>query len=189
MNWPGAFSSPQNPHPLPRLAVAPVTAKRPFLAAQHVVNFRIGELMFNSVLDYPWWVLIPAPALPGFAEAGRAVAVLAQNPDWVAAVKQTAAVPLPEQEARLLDIRNALWASMLLLIALTLFARKVRWFILSHKGIIAITYPNGQRVAVLPGTSILEASRQAGIARMRRYAAGADAVRPAACSWWVRQTC
>ena len=77
---------------------------------------------------------------------------------------------------------------MLLLIALTLFARKVRWFILSHKGIIAITYPNGQRVAVLPGTSILEASRQAGIARMRRYAAGADAVRPAACSWWVRQT-
>ena len=53
---------------------------------------------------------------------------------------------------------------MLLLIALTLFARKVRWFILSHKGIIAITYPNGQRVAVLPGTSILEASRQAGIA-------------------------
>ena len=76
--------------------------------------------MFNSVLDYPWWVLIPAPALPGFAEAGRAVAVLAQNPDWVAAVKQTAAVPLPEQQARLLDIRHALWASMLLLIALTL---------------------------------------------------------------------
>ena len=187
----------------------------PFLAAQHVVNSRIGELMFNSALDYPWWVLtlwvlkpmnglvqaalllvvwlhaclgfnfwlklkpwfpkvslalfalailIPALALLGFAEAGRAVAVLAQNPDWVAAVKQTAAVPLPEQQARLLDIRNALWAGMLLLIALTLCARKVRWLILSHKGVIAITYPNGQRVAVLPGTSILEASRQAGIA-------------------------
>ena len=186
----------------------------PFLAIQHVVNTRLGNMIYGAQLNYSWeltsfWVLkpfnalvqtalllvvwwhaclglhfslklkpwfprwrdrlllaavaLPSLALLGFVEGGRRVAMLAQDPAWVAALRLQVHVPTPEQQADLFAIRDELWLCTLILIALVLVARQVRQALRSRAGSVVLTYGSGRKVKVSAGTSILDASRMAGI--------------------------
>jgi adenylate cyclase len=187
----------------------------PFLAIQHVVNTRLGNMIYGAQLNYSWeltsfWVLkpfnalvqatlllvvwwhaclglhfslklrpwfprwrdrllvaalaLPSLALLGFVEGGKRVAMLAQDPAWVAALRMQVHVPTPEQQADLFAIRDDLWLTTLILIATVLVARQVRRALRAHAGAVTLTYPDGRKVKVAVGTTVLDASRQAGIA-------------------------
>jgi len=186
----------------------------PFLAIQHVVNTRLGNMIYGAQLNYSWeltafWVLkpfnalvqsalllvvwwhaciglnysfklqrwyprwrdrlliasvaVPLLALLGFVEGGLRVAVLAQDPAWVAALKMQVKAPTPVQQADLFALRNELWEIAAALIAIALIARLLRraWRSRGHQ--VILSYYSGQKVKITPGTSILDASRQAGI--------------------------
>jgi adenylate cyclase len=59
--------------------------------------------------------------------------------------------------------RNATIGFFLGCVALTFGARPLRTAWRARHGLIVVTYPDGRRVPIVPGTSVLEASRGAGI--------------------------
>lgn len=186
----------------------------PFLAAQHLVNTRMGNWLMNADLDFSWevysyWVvspgggvvqemlllavwmhaciglhfwlklkpwfervrlglfafalLLPVLAMLGFAEAGREVTVLARDPAWITQVRATVRAPTPAEQAQLYTLRDAIWQGATALVAATLIARRLRWQLDLRRGTVRLEYPNGRKVQVPLSTSVLEASRIAGI--------------------------
>jgi adenylate cyclase len=108
-------------------------------------------------------VLFPILSLLGVIEAGRHVAALAAEPGWAAAAFAAMKVPTPE-EARVLGliIKFGTWF-FLAVVVLVLVARLLRRLWQRRRGLVRIGYSDGRFVEVTPGTSVLEASRLAGI--------------------------
>jgi adenylate cyclase len=118
---------------------------------------------------YPAWqpwlralaLLLPVFALLGFAQAGRDLSVLASStPGWLE--RQVGKV------AESTDLAVQDWARLAIfglvgLVVLTFVGRRVRALWERRKGVVRLVYPNGRRVEVAPGTTLLEASRVAGI--------------------------
>jgi adenylate cyclase len=107
-------------------------------------------------------LLLPMLALLGFAEAGREVARLYRDPAWFEQAKAAIRFPDAAQVALLYGVQRWFLVGFAFLIAATLAARLVRDRLL-RRGAIAIDYPEGRRVDVPRGTTILEASRIGGI--------------------------
>lgn len=107
-------------------------------------------------------VLVPVLALLGAVEAGRQVAALAAAPGWTARVIAPH-VP-PPATAAVLDriVDAATWGFIAAVVAVFL-ARIVRREWRRRRGLVRIAYPDGRAVDVVPGASVLEASRLAGI--------------------------
>ena len=116
-----------------------------------------------SLVLYTLAVLLPVLALLGFAQAGRYVSVLARDPAWVRQTIADARVPDALAQAALGQIGDAIQISLVLLLLLTFAARAMRQFHEASRS-VRITYPGGQVVSVPKGFTILESSRQAGIA-------------------------
>ncbi|WP_457107488.1 adenylate/guanylate cyclase domain-containing protein [Methylobacterium sp. P5_C11] len=112
----------------------------------------------------PWLlalaVLVPVLALLGFAQGGRMILTLAQDPAWRAVALQPVHVGLPDQVARLAAIRNGLLGTYAGLVAAVLVARGARTLAEVKRGTIRLSYPDGRVVRVPRGTSVLEASRR-----------------------------
>lgn len=108
-------------------------------------------------------IMLPALALLGFAQAGRYVSVLAQDPEWLRRLLDEAQVPDAAGLATLTTWRDAGWMVLAGLLAFTLLARGLRQWWESTRS-VRIHYPNAQVVTVPRGFSVLESSRQAGIA-------------------------
>lgn len=112
----------------------------------------------------PWLlalaVLVPVLSLLGFAQGGRMILTLAQDPAWRAVALQPVHVGLPDQVARLAAIRNGLLGTYAGLVAAVIAARGVRTLAEVKRGTIRLSYPDGQVVRVPRGTSVLEASRR-----------------------------
>ncbi|MGA8382246.1 MAG: adenylate/guanylate cyclase domain-containing protein [Stellaceae bacterium] len=108
-------------------------------------------------------VLVPVLALLGAIEAGRQVAALAADPAWSRAAFAHMRLPSP-QTAGELDLIGALlgWFFAGTIVAV-LLARLARRLWQGRHGLIRIGYPDGTVIDVVPGTSVLEASRLAGI--------------------------
>jgi adenylate cyclase len=117
---------------------------------------------------YPRWLpllralalLLPVFALLGFAETGRNLTALAADPAWLQLEVDKVA-----ENAELLVQEWARLAIILLvgMVALTFGGRQIRALWARRKGVVQLVYPNGRRVEITPGTSVLEASRAAGI--------------------------
>jgi len=107
-------------------------------------------------------LLIPVLGLLGFAAGGREVARLAADPAWLEEVSR--AIGFPDEAG--VDFLYAIERWFLIGFAVALFgtlaARGVRHWSIRRRA-IAIVYPSGQSVVVESGTTILEASRMAGI--------------------------
>jgi len=105
-------------------------------------------------------VLIPVLSLLGAIEAGRQVVALAADPHWT-----RAALTLPPTRTqRALDtITESLNWFFAGAVAAVLLARLVRRTRHRCCGLVRIGYPDGRVAEVVPGTSVLEASRLAGI--------------------------
>ncbi len=114
----------------------------------------------------PWMfaaaLLLPTLALLGFVFAGREVVALMADPAWRAELAaHTGPVP-PGATAAIYGTDRIFLIGYLASLALVLAARLVRDRLNRRRAVI-VTYADGRRVEVLPGTSILEASRGAGI--------------------------
>jgi adenylate cyclase len=108
-------------------------------------------------------VLVPVLSLLGTIAAGRALAVLAADPDWRRAAFAGMRFPTPEAAAALGSIATLLIWLFGAAVAAVLAARAVRRLWQRRSGLVRISYPNGRVVDVVKGTSVLEASRLARI--------------------------
>jgi adenylate cyclase len=108
-------------------------------------------------------VLVPVLALLGMIEAGRQVAALAADPAWTDKAFASMTLPSPELARALDQISKILVRLFVAAVAAVLLARLVRRAWQRRRGLVRIGYPDGRFVEVMPGTSVLEASRAAGI--------------------------
>src|SRR6266478_6025138 len=108
-------------------------------------------------------VLVPVLSLLGMIEAGRQVAVLASDPGWTGRAFANMTLPSPDTARALDQITDVLTWVFVAMVAAVLLARLVRRAWQRRRGLVRIGYPDGRVVEVTPGTSVLEASRLAGI--------------------------
>jgi adenylate cyclase len=108
-------------------------------------------------------VLVPVLALLGMVEAGRQVAALAADPVWTGKAFAAMTLPAPEATHALERITDVLTWFFAATVAGVLLARLLRRTWQRRRGLVHIGYPDGRFVEVMPGTSVLEASRLAGI--------------------------
>jgi adenylate cyclase len=109
-------------------------------------------------------VLVPVLSLLGMVEAGRQVIALAADPNWTREAFARMTLPSPETRSALEAIIDGLSWFFGGVVAAVLLARFVRYAWRRRHGLVHIGYPDGRFVEVTPGTSVLEASRLAGIA-------------------------
>jgi ferredoxin len=109
-------------------------------------------------------VLVPVLSLLGMIEAGRHVAALAAaDSDWTRQAFGQMTLPSPETQRALDAITKAVTRLFVGVVAAVLLARLARRIWQRRHGLVRIGYPDGRFVEVTPGTSVLEASRIAGI--------------------------
>ena len=115
----------------------------------------------------PWLlgaaVLLPALALLGFVNGGRTVVELAKNDFWLKAVKLASNWPGELAEA----VKDALTQYMLfgfaLLLLLVAAGRGIRMLFDKYRRTVTVRFPDGRRVTIPRGVTVLEASRRAGL--------------------------
>lgn len=107
-------------------------------------------------------LLSPVLGLLGFADAGQALDRLAAEPGWLEAALAAIGPPEPAAAAFLYRLEGLLLRLFALLLGGTLLARLLRSWRNRHRA-VPILYPDGRKVVVQPGSSVLEASRLAGI--------------------------
>jgi adenylate cyclase len=105
-------------------------------------------------------VLVPVLSLLGAIEAGRQVTALAADPNWI---HERITLPSPETQSTFDTITALLSWFFAGIVGAVLLARLARRIWQRHHGLVRIGYPDGRVVEVTPGTSVLEASRLAGI--------------------------
>jgi len=115
-----------------------------------------------SRLIYSSFLLLPVLALLGFAEAGREVTRMADDPAFVPRVLAQAHLPSPEQRVVLGRVSRGIFWGHLGMIALVLALRAGREHVRRRQG-VRVSYPGGREVLVPAGFTVLEASRFAGI--------------------------
>jgi adenylate cyclase len=118
---------------------------------------RVFPLMLSAYL------LVPVLGYLGFAEAGREVGALAREPGFVQRLMVETRTPSPAQRATLLRVRGGLENSAWALLVLTFLARGVRGYLSRRRATVRVSYPDGRSVVVPAGSTVLEASRSAGI--------------------------
>jgi len=105
-------------------------------------------------------VLVPVLSLLGAIEAGRQVSALAADPNWI---HERITLPSPDTQRTLEAITDLLSWFFAGMVGAVLLARVARRIWQCRHGLVRIGYPDGRIVEVTPGTSVLEASRLAGI--------------------------
>jgi len=107
-------------------------------------------------------LLIPVLALLGFVAGAREVAELAANPDWPPALAAQINMPSQQNVAFLYRLSDLLMIAFFAIVGGVFAARIVRT-LATRRRAITVSYPDGKRVVIQPGTSLLEASRIGGI--------------------------
>jgi adenylate cyclase len=116
---------------------------------------RVALLLFSLAL------LVPVLALLGFTQAGREVARLARQADWVQQTLQAAQQPGPLERATLEYASHVILVGFGVSVGLVLAARAVWHLYEGRRQTIRIAYANGHLAVVPVGMSVLEASRRA----------------------------
>jgi len=107
-------------------------------------------------------LLIPILAFLGFVEAGREVDYLYREPGWFAGAQARIHFATQAQAASLYAARRGFLVGYALLVILVLAARQLRDY-LRRLNAVMVTYGDGEIVELHRGSTILDASRQAGI--------------------------
>jgi adenylate cyclase len=107
-------------------------------------------------------ILVPVLALVGFVDGGKAVAAASQQTGWIEEIAARQNFPDAAEVANLHAWEETgLWIYAVL-VGLVLVARRARDLALRQRGIL-VSYEGGRQVRIQPGTSLLEASRIAGV--------------------------
>src|SRR4051812_37516829 len=147
-----------------------------WLGVYHWLRVKAGAAVTLPILQL-LALLVPLLALLGFVEMGREVSVLATDPAWVLRVNPPTsgagheelyaslgmAADTPHLAELIEQAKEATWAFFVGCVLFMLAARQIRAAWQRRGGLARVTYPDGRRVAILPGTTILEASRAGGI--------------------------
>jgi adenylate cyclase len=137
------------------------------------IHAMIG-IRYNLMLRpwYPRWqpilyaaaLLLPTLAILGAVEGAIQVAALAHDPGYLAKIAAEHPRARPESDAALVDaISHRLFGAFFFALVAVLAARLARRQWQRWRGIVRLTYPSGRVVEIVPGLSVLEASRFAGI--------------------------
>lgn len=152
--------------------VAPVNGVLQSLAV--VVTWVHGCIGINYWLRvkawFPPWrlllgalaLLIPVLALLGFVAGAREVATLAADPGWPAALDAQVNLASEGEVGFLYALRDLLMLAFVAIGGGVFAARGLRT-LATRRRAIAVSYPDGKRVVIQPGTTLLEASRIGGI--------------------------
>jgi len=110
-------------------------------------------------------LLLPVLALLGFIDGGRELLALYQDPAWKKATMASIAPPSQELLKELTFLADLMRGVVIGSIITALAARGRRGFYRRRKGVVRVTYPNGQVQTILrgPGLTLLDASRNNGI--------------------------
>ena len=115
----------------------------------------------------PWLLilatLLPTLALLGLIQGGREFMALAKQPEWREAHLSPQHQPTPPQRALLDEIVFWFPIAYAAVLGSILAARGARTLVERRGGTITLSYPNGVRVRVPKGLSVLEASLRNGI--------------------------
>ena len=115
---------------------------------------RVQWLAFAAAL------LLPAAALAGTWVAGRDVIHLAADPAWLAALLERSNALDPRELSLLGRLEDWFLAVGGLLLLGVILLRVFRRYLRRRLGLVQISYPEGQKVMVAKGASVLDASRQ-----------------------------
>jgi len=107
--------------------------------------------------------LFPAVSLFGFWMSGRSVQRLAADEDWLNQALAEARMPSQDQVQWIYDLETGLLIAFAIALLLVFAARYLKALIIRRRGMVQIYYPEGKKASVPLGTSVLEASRLAGI--------------------------
>ena len=107
--------------------------------------------------------LLPTLALLGLVQGGREVVALAKLPEWRALNLSPEHLPTAPQRVVLDEIIFWFSIAYAAVLGLILAARGARALAERRGGMIALSYPNGVKVSVPKGLSVLEASLRNGI--------------------------
>jgi adenylate cyclase len=107
-------------------------------------------------------LLVPVVGLLGFVAGGREVARLAADEAWMERARTQIGFPDQAGVDLLYAIKDWFLIGFAVVLIGTLFARAARRWLIRHRA-VTIRYPTGQLVEIQPGSTILEASRSAGI--------------------------
>jgi len=105
-------------------------------------------------------LLLPAAALAGIWVAGRDILHLAADPGWLEQLMVETKKTGNDQFAFLSWLENWFLTVAAGLLLITVLLRPLRHQLRRRLGLVQVSYPGGERVMVLKGTSVLEASRQ-----------------------------
>ena len=109
-------------------------------------------------------VLLPALALIGFVDGGRELRMIAAaDPAWLQAKALADHWPDAATAAWVYEAERQVLTGFVTLLLVTFGSRGVRALVERSRGRVRVRYPDGTTVAISPGTSLLEASRTAGI--------------------------
>jgi len=113
-------------------------------------------------LLFAFALLMPTLAILGYAEAGREVLGMAENPAWVAELEaahpNAAPADLALVGALIVWVRFGFLGALIAVLA----ARILRWHWQRRRGVVRLTYPSGRRIEIVPGLSVLAATRRNG---------------------------
>ena len=116
-----------------------------------------------SLVLFMFSVLLPVSAILGFVASGREVTLLYEQSGWFDEMSKSLNLP-GEDAVALVKYWTAMGRYIMGgLIAFVLLARIARTLIARRRHRVLLTYSNGRKVEIVPGHSVLEASREAGI--------------------------
>ena len=107
--------------------------------------------------------VFPVTSLAGVLAGGREVQRLAADPAWLERARARIDFASGEELRLLAALENGFLAAFFGVLLAVLAARAVRRLWEVRRGLVEIAYTDGKRARVTPGTTILEASRSAGI--------------------------
>lgn len=109
-------------------------------------------------------VALPLAALAGFAVSGTITADIMSEPEALSQLKERSNWPDAVESAALEHWRNASRLAFAFVLTATVASLLFQWIRRRQQtGGIPVTYGNGKMIFIKPGTTILEASREAGI--------------------------
>jgi adenylate cyclase len=108
--------------------------------------------------------VLPTLALIGFANGGRELRAIAEaDPAWLQAKIRSDNWPDQTTAVWVYELERYVLTGFVALLAVTFASRGVRALVERARGRVRVRYPDGTVAAIGPGTSLLEASRAAGI--------------------------
>lgn len=119
---------------------------------------RWRQILFAGAL------LLPTLALAGYGVGGLTVLRRVAEPGWLEALAAEVHYPSGDQLAWLYQLESWGLTGLAFLLALAFAARPLRDLLRRRLGLVQVGYPDGRRVTVTRGTTILAASHKGGIA-------------------------